>query len=106
MSQRIRVGRNIQISPSIQKRHVADLTRRLKGVRLNYRFELMDKRRAKMLGRRIIEDHYQTLLRLTKGYLGYALKRSVSLSPEDQRRLDQWRDEAIRDFEAIIDDTR
>ncbi len=100
------MSRQIGINPSIQKRNVADLTRRIKGVQLKYRFALIDKRRAKMLGREIMEDHYRTLLRLTKGHLGYALTRLVSLSPEDQRRLDQWRSDAIKDFEAIIDDIR
>lgn len=94
------------IDPGTQRRETADLTRRLKGVRLNYRFAIINKRRAKTLGKRIIEDHYQTMLKLTQGRLGYAINRPVSLTLEDQRRLDSWRDQAVRDFEAIIDDTR
>ncbi len=100
------MSRRIKIDTGTQRRETADLTRRLKGINVNYRFGIVDKRRAKKLGKRVIEDHYQTLLKLTKGRLGYALKRPVTLTPEDQRRLDNWRNQAIRDFEAIIDDTR
>jgi hypothetical protein len=66
----------------------------------------MTKERAKRVGARVITDHYNTLLSLTRGNLGYNLKRPVTLTPEDQRRLDNWRDQAIRDFGDIIDDVK
>jgi len=94
------------IGQGAQQRETADLTRRLKGIQTNYRFGIMDKARAQYTGARVIEDHYQTLLRLTRGRLGYSLGRPVSLSPEDQRRLDRWRDEAIKDWGAILDDVK
>ena len=100
------MSRRIKVDTGTQDRETADLTRRLKGVELNYRFGIIDKVRAKQMSTRIIDDHYHTLLSLTRGRLGYNLKRNVSLTPEDKRRLDGWRDQAIRDFEAIIDDTR
>lgn len=100
------MSRRIKIDTGTQNRETADLTRRLKGVELNYRFGIIDKRRAKKMGATIINDHYNTLLRLTRGRLGYNIKRNVTLTKEDQKRLDDWRNQAIRDFEAIIDDTR
>jgi len=102
----ISLSRRIRVDTGTQTRETADLTRRLKGVELNYRFGIIDKRRAKQMGTRIIGDHYNTLLRLTRGRLGYSLGRDVTLTPEDRRRLDTWRKEAIKDFEAIIDDSR
>jgi len=96
----------LKIDPGTQRRETRDLSRQLKGVRLNYRFGIIDKRRAKTLGKRIIDDHYQTLLRLTGERFWYATRRRTTIAPEDQLRLDRWRDEAISDFEAIIDDIR
>jgi len=93
--------RHIMIGQGAQERETADLTRRLKGIQINYRFGIMDKKRAQLVGARVIDDHYKTMIRLTRGRLGYALKRPVSLSPEDQRRLDRWRDEAIEDWNTI-----
>ena len=100
------MSRRIKVDTGTQKRETADLTRRLKGAELNYRFGIIDKKRAKQMGTRIIGDHYNILLRLTRGRLGYNLKRDVTLTPEDRKRLDGWRNQAIKDFEAIIDDTR
>lgn len=101
-----RVSRRIRVDTGTQDRETADLTRRLKGTEINYRFGIITKQRAKQMGTRIIDDHYNTLLRLTRGRLGYNLKRDVTLTPEDRKRLDGWRSQAIKDFEAIIDDTR
>jgi len=98
--------RHIMIGQGAQERETADLTRRLKGIQINYRFGIMDKKRAQLVGARVIDDHYKTMIRLTRGRLGYALKRPVSLSPEDQRRLDRWRDEAIEDWNTILDDVK
>jgi len=89
-----------------QERETADLTRQLKGIQINYRFGIMDKARARLVGARVIEDHYKTLLRLTQGRLGYALKRPVTLAPEEQRRLERWRDEYIEDWNMILDDVK
>jgi len=94
------------IERGAQERETADLTRRLKGIQTNYRFGIMDKARARYIGARVIEDHYQTLLRLTRGRLGYSLGRPVTLAPEEQRRLDRWRDEATADWNAILDDVK
>lgn len=100
------MSRHIMISRGTQERETADLTRRLKGIQTNYRFGIMDKARAKSQGARVINEHYKTLLRLTKGRLGYNLARPVTLTPEDQRRLDQWRDDAIKDWNMILDDVK
>lgn len=94
------------ISRGTQEREAADLTRRLKGIQTNYRFGIMTKARAKSQGARVINNHYQTLLRLTKGRLGYSLGRPVVLAPEEQRQLDRWRDEAIKDWNRILDDVK
>jgi len=94
------------IGQGAQERETADLTRQLKGIQINYRFGIMDKKRAQLVGARVINDHYKDLIRLTRGRLGYALKRPVSLSPEDQRRLDQWRDDTIKDWNTILDDIK
>ena len=100
------MSRHIMIDQGAQQRETADLTRRLKGIQTNYRFGIMDKARAQKAGARVIDDHYKTLLRLTRGRLGYALKRPVTLTPEDRRRLDRWRDEAIEDWNTILDDVK
>ncbi len=100
------MSRHIMIDQGAQRRETADLTRQLKGIQTNYRFGIIDKRRAKKLGARVIDDHYKTLLRLTRGRLGYSLRRPVTLTPEDQRRLDQWRDDAITDWNTILDDVK
>ena len=100
------MSRHIMISRGTQERETADLTRQLKGIQINYRFGIMDKKRAQYVGARVIDDHYKTMIRLTRGRLGYALKRPVSLSPEDQRRLEQWRDDAIKDWNTILDDVK
>ena len=100
------MSRRIKVDTGTQKRETADLTRRLKGTEINYRFGIITKQRAKQMGKRIISDHYNTLLRLTRDRLGYSIQRNVSLSPENKHSLDTWRNQAIKDFEAIIDDTR
>jgi len=100
------MSRTLKVDTGTQDRETRDLTRRLKGIEINYRFGIIDKKRAKRLSTRVIDDHYHTLLSLTRGRLGYNLKRNVTLSPEDKRRLDNWRNQAIRDFEAILDDTK
>lgn len=100
------MSRHILIGQGAQERETADLTRRLKGIQINYRFDIIDKARAQRQGARVIEDHYKTLLRLTRGRLGYSLGRPVSLAPEEQRRLDRWRDEAIEDWNRILDDVK
>jgi len=100
------MSRHIKIGQGAQQRETADLTRRLKGIQTNYRFGVIDKARAEEAGARVIEDHYRTLLRLTRGRLGYSLGRPVSLAPEERRRLDRWRDEAITDWGAILDDVK
>ena len=94
------------IGQGAQERETADLTRRLKGIQTNYRFGIMDKKQAQLVGARVIEDHYQTMLRFTRGRLGYSLGRPVSLAPEDRRRLDRWRDEAVEDWNTILDDVK
>ncbi|MBA7707967.1 hypothetical protein ES703_116852 [subsurface metagenome] len=100
------MSRHIMIGLGAQERETADLTRQLKGIQINYRFGIIDKARAQRAGARVIDDHYQTLLRLTRGRLGYSLNRPVSLTPEDQRRLDRWRDEAVEDFNTILDNVK
>jgi len=100
------MSRHLKIEQGAQRRETADLTRRLKGVQTNYRFGIIDKTRAQEAGARVIEDHYQTLLRLTWGRLGYSLGRPVTLAPEDRRRLDRWRDEGVEDWNRILDDVK
>ena len=100
------MSRQIKIDTSTQQRETKDLTRQLKGIELNYRFGIIPKKRAKQIGERLITKHYYTLLALTRGRLGYNLKRNVTLTPEDKRRLDTWKNQAIKDFGAILDDAR
>jgi len=94
------------IDRGAQERETADLTRRLKGIQTNYRFGIMDKARAQIVGARVIDDHYKTLLRMTRGRLSYSLGRPITLAPEDRRRLERWRDEALEDWNTILDDVK
>ena len=100
------MSRQIKIDTSTQTRETKDLTRQLKGIELNYRFGIITKKRAKKIVKRLITEHYYTLLALTRGRLGYNLKRDVTLTPEDKRRLDAWKNQATKDFGAILDDAR
>jgi hypothetical protein len=100
------LSRRIKIDSRTQLRETDDLTRQLKGVEINYRFGIIDKRRAKRLGARIITDHYNLLLSLSRSRLGLSIQRSVSLSPENKLQLNAWRKQAIRDFGVILDDAR
>ena len=100
------MSRQYKVPQGTLQRETRDLTRQLKGIQTNYRFGIITKKRAKQAGAKVITEHYNTLLALTRGNLGYNLKRPVSLTPEDKRRLDNWRDQAIQDFGDIIDDVK
>ena len=82
------------------------LTRRLMGIKNNYFWGLMTKKRAKEQGRLAIEDEFRTLLRVGRDRVQYALKRRIGLPPEERGRLERWRDGYILDWERIVDDIK
>lgn len=82
------------------------LTRRLMGIKNNYFWGLMSKKRAKEQGRLAIEDEFAVLLRVGRDRVRYALGRVSELPPEELARLRRWRDEYIADFSNIIDDIK
>jgi len=83
-----------------------DLTRRLMAIRRNYRHRLMSNERAKDSGRRVIEDEFKVLLRVSRDRVRYSLGRVSELPPEELARLMRWRDDYVADWARIIDDTR
>lgn len=82
------------------------MTRQLKGVVINYRFGVITKQRATEAGRRIIEDEFKTLLRMSRDRVRWTIRKVGELPPEAQRRLERWRDEYVQDFLKILDDVK
>lgn len=100
MSRRVRVGRGTQT------RFTADLSRRLKGVMVNYRHGQLSKDEARAKARRLIDTEFQTLLAVSRNRVRIAVGKVGELPPEERRRLERWRDEYLDDFYGILDDVR
>ena len=100
MTQRITIGRGTQ---DVLTR---DLNRRLLAIRRNYYHGLISKERAKESGRRVIEDEFEVLLKVSHDRVQYVLRRPVNLPPEERARLERWRDNYVADFGKIIDDVK
>ena len=98
--------RHILIGQGAIDLQVTQFTIQLKAIVLQYRFRQIDKRRAKKLGTRRINQHYKAMLGLSKSRTIYALGPGATLMPEDRKRLEQWKNNEIDNFEAIIDDVR
>ena len=97
---------HVLISQGAQDREVRDLGRRLKSIIINYRFRLISKKNAIRKGTRIITEHYDKLLNLSRLRVRVSTSQVAELSPDNQRQLEQWRDGYIADFKAIVNDTR
>ena len=100
MTQRINVGRGTQ------NMLTNDLNRQLMSIRRNYYHGLISKAQAKASGRAVIEDEFETLLRVSRNRVQYTLKRVASLTPEDRARLERWRDDYVVDWGRIVDDIK
>ena len=98
--------RHVLIGQGAIDLQVAQFTVQLKAIVMNYRFGQIDKRTAKKMGVRRIEQHYRAMLGLSKSRTIYALGPGATLMPEDRKRLDRWKEQTIDDFKAIIDDVR
>ena len=98
--------RHILIGQGAIDLQVTQFTIQLKAVVMNYRFGQIDKRRAKKMGTRRIEQHYKAMLGLSKSRTIYALGPGATLMPEDIKRLEQWKNIEIENFKAIIDDVK
>jgi hypothetical protein len=85
---------------------VSDLNRQLMSIRRNYYHGLISKAQAKISGKAVIRNEFETLLRLSRDRIKWTLKRPVELPPEDLVRLEQWRDGYIADWGRIIDDIK
>ena len=57
-----------------------DLNRQLMSIRRNYYHGLISKAQAKASGRAVIEDEFETLLRVSRNRVQYTLKRVASLT--------------------------
>ena len=106
MAYHMSTKRHILIGQGAIDVQVAQFSIQLKAIVLQYRFRQIDKRRAKKMGERRINQHYKAMLGLSKSRTIYALGPGASLMPEDKKRLDRWKEQTIDDFEAIIDDVR
>ena len=80
-----------------------DLNRRLMAIRRNYYHKLMSNDWAKESGRRVIEDEFKVLLRVSRDRIRYSLGRVSELPPEELERLVRWKNEYILDWGRIID---
>ena len=100
------MSRRIRVSRGTLARGSNDLGRRLKGLVTNYRFALVSKQRALEQGKRLIDNHFETMLRLSRDRIRTALKVTAELPPEERKRLERWRDDYVADFEKILDDVR
>lgn len=100
MTQRILIGRGTQDMLT------NTLTRRLMGIKNNYFWGLISKERAKASGKAVVEDEFETLLRVSRDRIRYDLGRVSELPPEELARLRRWRDNYIADFSNIIDDIK
>jgi len=100
------MSRTIRVGQGAQNRFAADLNRKLKAIIISYRHDFYTKEVAKERGKVAIEDEFNALLRLSRDRVRWTLRRPVELPPEERRRMERWRDEYIRDFNAIIDDVK
>lgn len=100
------MSRRISVSRGFQDMSAKDLSRHLTAIRRDYRGHLISKERAKERGRRVIEDEFEVLLRMSHDRVRWSLKRPVELPPEERSRLERIRDEYIADFNRIIDDIK
>ena len=100
MIQRVIIGRGTQDMLT------RDLSRRLMAIRRNYHHGLLSKERAKASGNAVIEDEFETRLRVSRDRVQYIFRRKIELPPEERTRLERWRDGYIEDWERIIDDIR
>jgi len=109
MTQRIIIGRGTQDMLT------NDLNRKLMAIRRNYYHGLISKAQAKASGRAVIEDEFETLLRVSRNRVQYTFRRKIELPtfrrkielpPEDRARLERWRDDYIGDWGRIIDDIK
>jgi len=98
--------RHILIGQGAIDLQVAQFTIQLKAIVLQYRFGQINKRYAKKLGERRINQHYNAMLGLSKSRTIYALGPGATLMPEDRARLEQWKNSEIENFKAIIDDVK
>jgi len=78
----------------------------LKGLATNYRFGFLSKEQAKKQGRRLIDNHFETMLRMSRDRIRTAVKVVGELPPEERRRMERWRDDETRNFNGILDDVR
>jgi len=76
------------------------------GIKNNYFWGLMSKKRAKEQGRLVIEDEFKVLLRVSRDKIRYTLGRVSELPPEERDRLERWKRDYIADFSNIIDDVK
>lgn len=98
--------RHVLIGQGAIDLQVTQFTIQLKTIVMNYRFGQIDKRTAKKMGTRRVEQHYRAMLGLSKSRTIYALGPGATLMPEDRKRLERWKQGAIEDFKAIIDDVK
>ena len=74
------------------------------AIRRNLHFRLISVEWAKTIGRKAIENEFETLLRVSQNRVQYTLRRRVELPPEERGRLERWRDGYVADWERIVDD--
>jgi len=100
VSRRIRVGRGTH------KRFTADLTRRLKQLSIIYRDGMLSKEQTRTKAKRIIDAEFEVLLAVSRNRVKMAVGKVGELPPEERRRLEQWRNEYLKDFYGILDDAK
>ena len=98
--------RGIKVSPVIIDSLGRNMTTKLKNVVTNYRYGLMSKKQAKTRSGKIIDDEFNTLLRVSRDQVRFKIGYVGKLPPEELARLKRWRDTYKRGFMKIIRDVK
>ena len=98
------MSHRISVPRGTQDMFTKDLSRQLKAIVISYRHGFHSKEVAKERGKAVIEDEFETLLRLSHDRIRWTLRRPVNLPPEERARLERWKDDYVLDFYKILDD--
>ena len=96
--------RHVMMQSGAINRESMDLTRQLNNIMFQYKFGQITLTQAKLKAERVIQRHYDSLLALTKTRIRYALGPGGELSPEHKQQLERWKQDAIDNFNVILDD--
>lgn len=98
--------RRLRVQQRLHDIQTKALASQLRGVTVNYMHGLLTYGEAAAKGEQIITSEYETLLRITLGQTQFALHKQITLTKKQQRKMDSWRNEAVRRFKKILRNSR